>query len=216
MKQTIVFAKKAFLIGWAMVVGASVFGQAPEAVIYDNSINYLGQFFFTPNEFGDQIVFSATEPERTITNFKIEYYVDPVMADNNETVQVRLYQNDGVGQSPGTLLYDTGIFSIASGINYVNLQNMNLRVQDGLTWTVLFGGIDPGDTAGLLLFDPPTIGTSFNDFWEKSGADWGTKTIAGVNANFGAQVIAVPEPSTVALMLLGSLAGLGLMLRRRD
>jgi hypothetical protein len=214
MKRLIYFAKKAVVLGCTMVAGVNVFGQTP-TVIYDNSDNYLGQFFYTANEFGDQINFSTAETERTVTNFKIEYYLAPTTADNNETAQVRLYRNDGVGQAPGTLLFDTGTFSIGSGINHINLENMSLRVQEGLTWTVLFGGIDEGDSAGLLLFDPPTVGTSFDDFWENSGGVWGTKTIPAVAANFGAQVIAVPEPSTFALMIVGGLAGL-FALRRRD
>lgn len=213
------FAKKAILVGCVMVAGVAVFAQTP-TVIYDNSVNYLGQFYYAANEFGDQIQFSTATTERTITDFKVEYYLDPATSDNNETAQLRLYRNDGVGQSPGTLLYDTGTFSIqsgASGINHIYVQNMNLRVQDGLTWTVLFGGIDAGDTAGLLLFDPPTVGSSFDDFWENSGGVWGTRTITGVAASFGAQVIAVPEPNTVALMVVGGLTALGLAaLRRRQ
>jgi hypothetical protein len=218
MKQTTSFVKRVVLLGCAVVAasGAAVVAQTP-TVIYDNTTNYLGQFFYTANEFGDQIAFSGTATERTVTDFKVEYYLAPT-TDNNETARVRLYNNDGPGQAPGSLLFDTGDVSITSGTsgyNYLDLQNLGLRVQDGITWTILFGGIEAGENVGVLLYNPPTVGSSFDDFWENSTGGWGTKTLPGTVANFGAQVLAVPEPSTMTLMLLGGISAIGLAIRRR-
>jgi hypothetical protein len=70
----------------------------------------------------------------------------------------------------------------------------------------MFSGIDGAEQAGLLLFNPPTVGSSLPDFWRKNADNsWSTFTIdAGATpANFNARVTAVPEPGTYALGLLG-------------
>lgn len=213
------YSRKAILVGLA-AVSVSAVGLAQSTIIYDNTAtnSYLGQIYYTENEFGDQIKFSTDSTERTITTFKFEYFLG-ASASGDETLNLKLYRNDGVAGSPGFLLYDTGSFSISpgtSGYNHVDLEGLNLRVQDGLTWTVLFGGVTSGETAGLLLYDPVTVGSSFNDFWEKSGGVWGTKTFPSVVANFAAQVSAIPEPATVQLMVLGGLAVAGMFWRRRS
>jgi hypothetical protein len=211
-------SSKVVLVGLT-AVGLSVICQAQTPnIIYDNTIDYQGQIFYTENEFGDQIKFSTALTERVITSIKFEYYLASG-ASGDETAQLRLYRNDGSAGEPEYLLYDTGAFSIssgASGFNYVTLDDLALSVQDGLTWTVLFGGVSSTETAGLLVYGTPTVGTSFDDFWEKSGGVWGTKTFPTVVANFGAQIMAIPEPATVQLMILGGLVGLGCFWRRNS
>jgi hypothetical protein len=208
------FSRKAILSGLATVaVSAMCLAQTP-AVIYNNTSNYLGQPFFTANEYGDQVLFGTGTSDRTVTQIRIGYLLSDG-ASGNETAQLRLYRNEGPSGAPGPLVFDSGSFSISSGTAMIGVDVPNIGFQQGLTWSVLFGGIDGAETAGLLLYDPPTVGSSLNLFWENSGGVWGTRTIPGFVANFAAQVTAIPEPATVQLLLLGGLAGAGMLWRRR-
>lgn len=202
---------------------ASVLSTASFAAeVYNNSINSQNSFFGSANEFGDQIDLAGTE--RQVTTFRFDYFLSPA-ANNNETVNFRIYNNDGPNGPPTQLLYESGPISIVNrseaGYGSVTIEDLEITVQDTLTWTVLFGGIDPFETAGLLMYDPPVVGKSFDDYWEKgpNGA-WATMTFGegdpqNLVANFGAVVSAVPEPGTVQLALVGGLVWLGFAAKRR-
>jgi len=192
------------------------------AIVYDNaeSANYLGKFFNAGREFGDQINLAGVE--RTVTQFKFEYYLSS--ASGNETAELRFYANDGENGAPKTQLWDSGTFTITTtttgdqkGFNLVTVDNLNLDVANSFTWTVLFGGIDPWEASGLTIYDPPVVGSSYNDFWVKNATGgWDLNVLAGNQANFGAQVTAIPEPGTMALAFLGGLVWLGVAARRRQ
>ena len=64
---------------------------------------------------------------------------------------------------------------------------------------------------------PPAVGASLDDFWVKNtSGGWSTFLIdANTPANFGARITAVPEPTTMALGLLGGLALLANRIRRK-
>lgn len=198
----------------ASVLNSSTFA----AVIYDNSSSYQGTYFSSPNEFGDQINFVG--PERIITSFKFDYYLGP-NASGNETVDLRMYNNaPGSGGAPSVLLYDSGPISISKGFNTITADGLGITAQDTLTWTVLFGGIDPFEVVGLLVYDPPVLGKSFNDYWEKDpSSGFVLKQFTGdplnTVANFGAVVSAVPEPGTLQLAFVGGLVWLGFAAKRR-
>jgi len=117
---------------------------------------------------------------------------------------------------PGTLLYNSGTFALhptAGIIETVTLSHLSVLVPDTITWTVLFGGIalNPAANAGgLVLFDPPTIGSSDpNFFWAK--LDTGFTKISTIIPtpseapnNFYAQLTANPVPEPTTMILLGS------------
>ncbi|MDX1953423.1 MAG: PEP-CTERM sorting domain-containing protein, partial [Verrucomicrobiota bacterium] len=92
----------------------------------------------------------------------------------------------------------------------------NVVVPNTFTWTVEFNGIAmvAGDLAGLVYYNPPTVGSSFNDWWKKTPEGWRPfeSTDSNIRNNFFARVTAVPEPSVLALALL---AGAMLVVRRK-
>ena len=201
------------------------FSTSAQSIVYDNSSNDLNRTYLptTANgtEFGDEINLGLGG--RTVTNFKFEYFLGAT-ASNNETVQLFLRANDGPlitrtnpdgttfqVASPGTILYTSPVLSLQSGFQTAEASGFEVTVPDTLTWSVTFNGIDTGEVAGLRVYSPPTVGSSFADFWQKNDGTWNTYLFdnpAGP-ANFAARVTAVPEPTTMALGLLAGLSFLG-------
>ncbi|MCL5096325.1 MAG: PEP-CTERM sorting domain-containing protein [Candidatus Omnitrophica bacterium] len=209
-------------------ISLGVIGQAQQPqVVYDNSTTYLGDFYAPSSlgEFGDQVKLSDAFASPTVTEFKFDYFLSHG-ANGNETADLKFYSNDGpnvfggttppVTPAPGTLLYDSGVFPIAAGFNTFTASGLSLNVPQDFTWSVTFGGVEGTEQVGLLFYNPPTVGSSFDDFWDKSSGQWELKDFAGSPvANFGARVTAVPEPSTIQFAFMAGLAWCGWLAYRR-
>jgi hypothetical protein len=71
-----------------------------------------------------------------------------------------------------------------------------------------------GDAVGVDLYSPPIVGSevgSFGDYWQYDGG-WSLLTNSIGPMDFGATMQATPEPSSLALSILG---GLGLLIAMR-
>jgi hypothetical protein len=187
------------------------------ATVYQHSGS--GNFSYTGGQYGDEVVLAGTD--RVLTGFSFEYSANFERAGG---LTFSIYNQNGPlidgYASPGTLLYSTTLDVLIGG-RVVNLgfgyDPANL-IPDHFTYTVDFGKLAVGELAGLIVpGGSPAIGLSGNDFWEKIGPganDWALKNFgAGQVANFTATVTAVPEPTTVAMMVGG--AGLMLLALRR-
>jgi hypothetical protein len=153
-------------------------------------------------------------------------------------VDVRWYLNNGPNNAsgfatPGTKVYDSGPnqifpttratldFSTTTGdfpTRPAPGTNGWLVTSPQLTFTVQFAGMGAGDNVGVDLYSPPTVGSMYTDYWQNNGTaanpSWVLLEDASVNVDMG-QVwmgTAVPEPSTLALSLVG---GLGLLVAVR-
>jgi hypothetical protein len=152
----------------------------------------------------------SLERERTwmLTEFLFEYYGE--FAPNaNQFARLRFYQNDGPGtyKEPGTLLFDSGDFSIAPGFQTKRISGLSVVVPDSLTWTVQFTGLSgqTGNRAGLVFRATPTVGWSYDDFWQRSGGDWQMLAWNGSPvANFAARALSGDAPITVYIEREGS------------
>lgn len=202
------------------VLSASLFLSASgfASIVYDNTTSSLNQSFSPGNnvEFGDQVFLSGSE--RRITDFSFDYFLG-TNASGNESAELFFYQNDGPSTAPGTILYRSGTFSLASGQQTILAPALSATVPNSFTWAVAFEGIDFGEQAGLILADPPSVGASLDDFWVKSSAGtWGTFQVDGgaTAGNFAARITAVPEPTTLVLGVLGLLAVSGFRRMRRS
>lgn len=216
--------KIAGLLGlcWA---ASSVVAQGVSQVVYQHSGS--GNFSYTTgSEYGDEVVLPThviSGVQWVITGFSFEYAANYALAGG---LTFRIYEQNGVpisgSASPGTEIYEKAI-DIVNGGAVVNIDfayDAANTIPNRLTYTVQFSGLLPGNTAGLIIpGGTPAIGSSANDFWEKTGSganDWALKAFnpGSPSANFVATITAVPEPSTVAMMV----AGVGLVLvaiRRR-
>jgi len=202
----------------SLLLGTTAFAS----VVYDNSdpASSLNRSYSPGNniEFGDQVFLSGAD--RRITDFSFDYFLG-ANASGNETGELFFYSNDGgiTGSEPGTVLYQSGSFSLGTGFQRIAAQALAVNVPNTFTWSVAFNGLDLGEQAGLLVFDPPTTGASFDDFWVKNtGGAWSTFTIdnGATAGNFSARITAVPEPSTVALAVIGGLALFAARFRRKS
>jgi PEP-CTERM motif len=206
------------ILSAALFASSAAFGS----IVYDNSTTDLNRSYAPASgvEFGDEVFLSGTD--RTITDFRFETFLS-AGASGNETGQLFFYLNDGAAGAPGTELYRSSVFALESLRRTVVASGLSVALPGGannFTWTVKLSGVEGGESAGLLLFNPPTNGSSFDDFWQKNGATWQTQTIvvdgALVPANFAARITAVPEPSTFALGLAGAASLIGYLRFRRQ
>ena len=212
------------LICAVAVVATITSALAQSDVVYDNSSDpVLGTFVpeDTSLEFGDQIVLSGGAS--LVTEFRLEYF----SSDAAGTGVIRFRANDGAvdlmggfetGQlEPSTLLYESASFPLQADFNTLEITGLSIPVPaDMFTFTIEFSDVPNTQNVGLLLRNPPVVGSSFDDVWVRpENGDWALRQIPLTTANLAAQVVAVPEPGTVALALIGIGSLFGFMRRRR-
>jgi hypothetical protein len=208
------------------------------STIYNNSTNDLGIRFdlSVGTQVGNEILLGGTD--RYLTDFSFEYYglsSNPNSFAGQIQARLEFYQNNGPlfngYASPGTSFYDSGWFTVPaptsrstfvfSAADFLAFNPSSggalLLPASDMTWTVQFKGMGLGDTVGVDLYGPPTVGRAFGDFWQNVGGNWLLMNYSSAppTANFAADMIAVavvPEPSTLALSVLG---GLGLLVVAR-
>lgn len=206
------------MVALATVVSATCTVGLADTVVYDNSTKRLGSSYSSTNEFGDQIALSGSVNTK-ITSFEIDYYLNHG-ASGDETARIFLYANDGAGGKPGSLLFDSisvaNTIPLSRGYDHILFQGLSVSVPQSFTWTIKFGGVDSVEFAGLLLSNPPTVGSSYDDYWEKVGGDWITKLAEGTPYNFSAKFSAVPEPTMLQYGFMAGLAWLGVWVQRRS
>jgi hypothetical protein len=205
--------------------------------IFDNSVHDLTTRFNPGTlEVGDEVLLGSTE--RYLTNFSFEYWGLNTLHSNSFSgaveARVKFYLNDGTVfngyAAPGTVLYDSGWFSVSgptarstfvftAGSDGIASSGLYLPSSD-ITWSVQFSGMGTGDRVGVDIYSPPVVGQDYPDYWENNVGltDW-TMMTNSVPMDFAAKMDAmVPEPSSLALSLLGGMGILFVMrrLRRQD
>jgi hypothetical protein len=213
-------------VALAALTGLSA--KAQGVIVYDNSTNYQDLRTSRGNlEVGDEI--NLIGGANIVTEFRFEY----VYTGTSPAAQgiVRFYAKDAnAGLKPGTLLLQTDPFTLQNGFHQGIVPDLNVAVPGNFIWSVEFSGINVGvDDAGLLFYNGVTQGNgggqSRNDHWERNPSnltEWllvdnDSDPLTSADTwidNFGARVIAVPEPGTIALFV-GGAAVLGMAARRR-
>jgi hypothetical protein len=164
---------------------------------------------FKPNELmGDQITLAGTD--RYVTEF------DLALSSSEPTtvgsMVFSLYGFDSNIFSAGDRIWTTTLANVSiDGNTIVSIPMPGVLVPDTFIWVV---GAD-SNTAGWATFNMPTVGSSSPYyFWDLDPPtlQWYATAFDGdPAANFGARVLAVPEPTLTVLL---PLAGF-LMLRRK-
>jgi hypothetical protein len=175
-------------------------------------------------EFGEEIVLSGVPTGIfAVTNFAYEYFgYGPAFTSNSVTMALRFYSNNATNGTPGSLLFDSGYFPVpatpAAG-SVVSFAGLNVSVPRGFTWAVEFQGLGAGgggglQSAGLDLYGVPTVGFTYDDYWERSGAGgtWVLRTPSPGNPpiNFGCVVLGTYSgPPVVTRQPTNVVAGVG-------
>jgi hypothetical protein len=204
------------LLGLSLIAlcGSAYSLQAQQKeIIYDNSTTYTGSLSDFKGEFGDQVDFAGEN--RTLSSFAIEFFVKYTIADFDETARVRLYANDGEQYSefldsrrPGTVLYDSGRFFVNPGFQTRTFDHLDIDVPDTVTFTIQFSGLDRAEEEyGLLIYTPPTVGNSFDDFWGRSATGWTLFDTPDIKDNYSARFTAikttVSQPKIIQTLQVG-------------
>jgi hypothetical protein len=200
-------------------------------VVYDNLAtplgNYLGGFAY--EEVGDDVTLAGTS--RILGSVTVAYA--GFNFDGDETLTLTLYLMNGPPtpasfgfNTPGTVLFSATVpilSTIGSTITFLDASG-SVVLPDVVGVGVSFAGVDfdptgAGSDAGPLLYDPPAVGSSLDDFWLRGfpnpGDPWGLYTFGGSPPiNLGLQITTVPEPATMFLLGAGMM-GVGVTARRR-
>ena len=212
----------AFVVGVGLAVNAQAQVDGPE-VIYRNGSDPILGFYSPANktlEFGDEIAFEDGT-NRLLSSLKLEYFSSE--ATGSMVVRIRQIDGDqvvGAGDAtfkPGTIAYESPSINLGSNFNTLVIDELPSPILGSrVAVTVQLSGIAPGQSVGPLLRNPPIIGESADDIWVKGvSGDWALATIPGASANFAVEIVAVPEPATVLLSLLGGAALFGARRFRR-
>ena len=219
------FRRNVCLLAGALALSLSL--PAAAEVLYDNTTNDQNQRFDPgTSEVGDQIILANTG---FLTSFSFEYFG---MANQttgfagNPEGRVQFYRMNGAPvsgyASPGTSFYDSGWFSIPSltersTMNFTAGQDFPLTglflPTTEITWSIQFRGLGTGDSLGVDIYSPPTVGGNYDDYWINTGSGWALRQDA-FPIDFAARFEAnIPEPSSITLLVVG---GLGMFLMRRN
>lgn len=198
-------------------------------VLYSNVTSPTNEFLSLRNEveFGDQANFSPFLDAQTITGFQFETFGDNLTQDT--TAVIRFYNADSATtMGVGALRLQTMPFIIDTGYQTHSISGFSLDLDglDSIIWTVTVEGIPQDGTVGLTLADPPSTGSSLNDYFESTSPGDPDQFVIkqftdSQNVNFtailegDATAIVVPEPTTAALGVFG-LATLLLRRSRRN
>ncbi|MGA1014747.1 MAG: hypothetical protein ACO3VS_06350, partial [Limisphaerales bacterium] len=146
----------------AALVGIAFAAQAQTEVVYDNSSDpILGTFAPSDKslEFGDQIVLDGSS--RIVTEFRLEYYSSEAAGD----ATVRFRSNSGPNLEPADILFESATIPLQANFNTINIEGIGVPISgDTFTFTIEFDVAGTQDV-GLILRNPPSVGSSFDDVW---------------------------------------------------
>lgn len=193
--------------------------QGQVEIVYNNTTTSLQASYESALEFGDQVTLQGLN--RSLSRFQFEYSASLTPSANKIGV-VRMYANDGPAGAPGTLIWETDPFTLENGQGSVSFDGVTgVTLPNTLTWSLVASGLSGGERFGVQLYDPPTVGSSGNEFWQKNAfGGWSSQVLNNANgstiANFSARITAVPEPTTIAFAVVGGLALLGVSRRKNS
>lgn len=179
-------------------------------VVYYNMTNPLNDYIagFPYVEVADEI--TLADGPRFFEGARIAYFGADF--DGDETLTLTLYRMDGPPNptsfgfdTPGSVLFTQTIPIAAAPVGIAEFSDPSgvIVLPDVIAVGLAFQGIDPTQTpgnpdAGPLIYDPPTTGSSFGDYWLRGVPNptdpWALYSFNGEpNANLGIEISVSPD-----------------------
>ena len=162
-------------------------------IVYDNTVHSSNFGLPVIGEIGDEITLGGAG--RNITDVQFEYY-GKWTNEINAAGQLHFYLNDGDivdafgSRAPKTVFWESPLFNVSSGYGSIGIHDLNVAVPNNFTVSVQFFGLKPQEEGQILLYDPPSVGSSYRDYWQKNGSIWGLFVTDGFRDNFGLRLTA--------------------------
>jgi hypothetical protein len=182
-------------------------------IVFDNTISpsVVGVFGPSAEQVGNEITLGGQARQISLVSWLVDSQNYSVWAGT----ETHIYANDGAGGGPGTLLWSSGPVTnyITPSDTFLSVPVPNIAVPDTITVTSQFFDAVPV-ALGRDYGGSPTAGNLIGSWAEYPAGVW--------THSFGPwamQVVAVPEPSSVSLIITAGILPAGLLrgrVPRRD
>lgn len=160
---------QAFSLVLASAASAALSFAQTEVTVYDNTdfANYQGPFMFLPEgiQAGDEL--QLAPGPRVLTEVSVR--MGSSATDTIGDLTLRVYANDGANGQPGTLLHTGVLFGTTHQGGFflpaLVFPVPDIDVPGTITCTLEMTYQTNSGEAGIMSFDPPTIGSSADYTW---------------------------------------------------
>jgi hypothetical protein len=182
-------------LAWG-IMSANSAHAISSVLVFDNTANPTSGGVFGPSsdQVGNEITLGGTA--RQITG--LSWLVDSQNTQLIGEIETHIYANDGAGGAPGTLLWSSGLLTgidVSPTETLLNIAVPNITVPDTITVTSRFFDAVPL-ALGRVFGGPPSVGSLDASWVETSPGVW-----SQWSGPWAMQVVAVPEPSIVSVMI---------------
>ena len=188
----------------ALAVLGSVPAMADTIAYRNTTTDTFDTVFYSAgpySQLGDQIHLAGTDRLATIAI--VQFFNNGATSTFDATL--RLYGvGSPVGVQIGSDFVTTGITALAGSVFNVTFLSLNVTVPNDLIFTVSESNVSGAADIGVDMFEPPSIGTSNNQFMiVKQGSSFSQLATPRENVFFeldATTVSTVPEPSSFAML----------------
>lgn len=191
-----------FFCGLLVAIGVAVTSNA--STIY-TAMTPTGGWSLPPlnGEIGNEV--TVASGNQYVTSLGIEIYsqggIFPAGTPGYADFRAQLYANDGTSGQPGSLLWQSTVQTInyPGGLSLLTFNVPDVFVPDTFTWTLQYSNTS-ATPPGVPTAAAPTVGVSDSGWFRAPSSAW-----TQLSYTYMAQIQAVPEPGTGALMSVAAL-----------